>query len=437
MKVIKRIICFLGKLFGLIPFLILLRPRYYTENPKKHTKAIKGGAIITSNHYHLMDFFTIWFAHPWRHQRFFISEAVYQHSFVGFLCKIVDSILVHRERSDMTWMDEAEKTVNKGSIVTIFPEGKIVRNGRIEQFHPAAVYLALRTGKPIIPHYIEPNYFKWKRARIIMGDPIYVKDYIKSDNPTPDEVREMCEILRKKTMELKRKMELYRKYHTRSIIWWHSWFNDFSKAILWLPTKFVFPAKFHYLNGATKKDRKPVGKALVMSKHYWFSDGPILSVHMMSRRIRIVIGKDLYDCRPWLLGHLLCIPYDRKNDTSDPKCFLECINILKAEGCIGIYPEGHIQENTAEGEFHQGAAYFSLMTGSPVLFYLMAKPWKPFHFNHVMIGKTIDPKDLYTPEEMKKKETIAAFNEILRTQFFDLQKEANKYVKKPIKKSKK
>ena len=433
LKFLFRVI---AKFTGLPGYWLMMRERYYLENPRKKTRSVKGPAILIANHTHILDYFTMLFAHPFRYQRFLVSEAIYQHPILGFLSKMMGNILVHRERNDVSFMAEAEKTLEKGNCITIFPEGHINHTTKLDTYKPAAVYLSLRTGAPIVPHYIEAHYFKWKRTRVIMGDPIYAKDYIKSDNPTIEEIRNFCELLRSKTNELKRKMSLYRKYKTRNIIYPKSWFLDLVKLTLWLPNKIVFPTKYHYLNGAKYSDRYLKGRSLVVSKHYGFVDPPILCMSYFSRRLRIIVGSDLYDNYPFMLSHLMSIRYDRVSGSSDPKCFLEVINLLKAEGCVGIYPEGHISKISTD-EFHEGAAYFAIMGNAPVYLYYMMKPWKPFRINHVMIDKPILLSDYFTPEELKEKETIAKFTEILKERYFNLKKEGQKYIEKKQKSNKK
>ena len=90
MKFIKAILRFFFIFTGFLPLFLLLRQRYYKDNVKKKSRAIKGKAILISNHTHIMDYFTLLFAHVFRKQRFLVSEAVYAHPFLGFLNSIMD-----------------------------------------------------------------------------------------------------------------------------------------------------------------------------------------------------------------------------------------------------------------------------------------------------------------------------------------------------------
>ena len=90
-----------------------------------------------------------------------------------------------------------------------------------------------------------------------------------------------------------------------------------------------------------------------------------------------------------------------------------------------------------EQEFHDGTAYFAIQGDAPVYFYYMMKPWRPFRINHIMIDKPIYHRDIFTPEELKDKATIAKYTEVLKARYFDLEKEGQKYVKKSQKIAKK
>lgn len=429
MKAIKYIFVFLAKLFGWLPWIIYRRSKVYHEDKWNKERPLKGGAIIISNHLSLMDYFAVLFTFPFRKIRTLISEVVYNHKFVGFLCSMMDNILVHRERSDLSFMADAEKTLKKNGVISIFPEGHLSKDGSVDTFKPSAVYLALRTGAPIVPMYIEPNYSSFKRSRVIVGKKIYLKDYCDEENPSIEKVRELCEMLRKKVLDLKHLMYLYRKMKTYDLINFKSWFLDLCKAVLWLPNFVVFPVKYHYIDGASKKDRQLKGRALIASKHFFFNDGPILCVNYMKRRVRILVTAEFQNSAKWILDHLRTIPYDRTGNGMDTRCFMEVINMLRANGVVAIYPEGHIT-NGELLEIQDGISYFAMQTNTPIHFYWMMNPWKPFRRNHIMVSKTIYPSDYFSPEEMKKKENVAVLHEKVKAAILRMHNEGQQYVRK-------
>ena len=431
----RTILRFFAKLTGFPQFWLYTRPKFYYEDKRDKTRFSRGGAIIISNHTSLIDYFTIAITYPFRKQRVLVSEALYQHRIPSLMSKAMGDIVVHRERSDMSFMAEAEKTIKKNHCVTIFPEGHLMKDGSIDTFKPAAVYLALRTGAPIYPTYIEPHYNTLKRTRVIVGKRIYLSDYCKEKNPSPDVVRELCEMLRKRVLELKRTMFLYRKMKTYNFFNLKAWFFDIVKIILWFPTKIVFPTRFHYVGNASWRTRHIKGRGIIVSKHYSFNDPPILDMHYFTRRIRIIIAEELFNTLPWFFTHLMCIEYRRVSDSSDPKCFMEVINTLRANGVVGIYPEGHITVDKT-GKLFSGAAYFALMSNSPIYIYWMMNPYKYFRINHTMISEPIIPSDYFTLEEMKNKETVNKLNAILADKINELQKLGEKYIRKSKKSQK-
>lgn len=414
------------KVTGVIPFMLYFRLKFYHQFKKDKSRPLKGPAIVIANHTSILDYFTIMFTFPFRKIRTLVSEALYSHPVPGTMSKIMDDIVIHRERSDLSFMAKAEQVLKKKQVISIFPEGHLVRNGKLDSFKPAVVYLALRSGAPIVPVYIDAHYNSWKRTRVITGPKIYLRDYCDDTNPNQEKVRELCEFLRNKVNELKSQLNSYRRMNTYNKINFKAWFFDIARISLWLPTKIVFPTKFHYIGGATKKDRKIKDRGLIVSKHYSFMDPPILDIHYFSRRLRIVIAEELYTSNPWFFKHLFCIEYRRIASASDPKCFLEIINTLKANGVVGIYPEGHISKNGI-GEIHNGAAYFAMITNSPIYVYWMAKSFKPFHRNHIMIGKPIYPDQILSKEELKNKENIAVIQGVLNDQISMLENESKKY----------
>lgn len=416
------------KITSIVPTWIVFRYKYYHENKAKKSWPIKGGRIVVANHTSLIDFFTIIFAGYFKYTRTIVSEAIYKNKFLGWLCNLMGCIVVHRERSDMSFISKAEQALQKKQVVSIFPEGHLVKNGSIDTFKPAVVYLALRTGAPIVPCYIDAHYFKFKRTRVIFGEEINLRDYCDEKNPSIEKVKELCEMLQNKVKALKRQMELYQKMHTYEVFSLHHKFLDLGRIVLKSINWIVFPTRHHYVGNASKKDRKIVGRALIVSKHYSFYDPPVLYMSYMSRRIRIIVAEELYEKKPWLFKHLSAIEYRRVTNTNDPRCFLETINTLKANGVVGIYPEGHLTLNCL-GDFQDGAAYFSLTTNSPIHLYLMADPWKPFHHNHIMIGETIYPDKIYSAIEMKNKETIPQYTKIIYDKMLELYNESKKYQK--------
>ena len=417
----------LFKITGWLPGLILFRPKFYCEDRKVKTKHIKGKAIVIANHKNISDFFVIYLTFFFKRVRTLVSELIYQKKLLAFFCKCVGNILVHRERSDLSFMSECEKRLDKGDVICIFPEGRFVKEKDLDTFKPAAVYLALRTNTPIIPVYISHN-GPLSRKRINIGKPIDLTKYCNEKIPSPEKVKQLCEMLRSKVKELGHQIELYEKYKAWNKIDFH-WFvfdslRFFCKISQWL----VFPTKAHYEEGANKKNDKTIkGRAIIVSKHNGLTDPPILTVDYWTRRTRIIIGDDAFNSVK-IVKHLGVIKYNRTKGQNDPKLMIDTRNILKCNGVVGIYPEGKIVKNEI-GEFMNGAAYFAISTNTPIYINIPLKEYKPFHRNHVMIGKKIIPSEIFSEEQLKQKETIVKLTEILHQKFVELYSQLKTYEK--------
>ena len=162
MRIIKKFARIFLKVTGVIPFMVYFRLKFYHQFKSNKSRPLRGGAIVIANHTSILDYFTIMFTFPFRKIRTLVSEALYAHKVPGTMSKFMDDIVIHRERSDLSFMAEAEKALRKKQVISIFPEGHLVRTGKIDTFRPAVVYLALRTGAPIVPVYIDAHYNSWK-----------------------------------------------------------------------------------------------------------------------------------------------------------------------------------------------------------------------------------------------------------------------------------
>ena len=106
-------------------------------------------------------------------------------------------------------MDTAAEIIRKGGLVQIFPEARITDDGTVKPFKHSYIVIAHRANSPIIPIVTDGNYGFTKRASIIVGKPIYVSDYIKTDRRTPtrEELEAVNEIVYSKVVSLRQELE--------------------------------------------------------------------------------------------------------------------------------------------------------------------------------------------------------------------------------------
>ncbi|NMB62033.1 MAG: 1-acyl-sn-glycerol-3-phosphate acyltransferase [Chloroflexi bacterium] len=137
-----------------------------------------GPLLVVGNHFSFIDPAIFVRVAPWPMD--FIGGAQFPHApgIVHFLPKLWGYLPVYRGTGSTYALNEAEKILNKGGIVGIFPEAgswaQILRPAR-----PGAAYLSAKTGAPLLPIGIDgmpevfPSLRKLQKAkvRIRVGKP--------------------------------------------------------------------------------------------------------------------------------------------------------------------------------------------------------------------------------------------------------------------------
>ena len=168
------------KITGFLPWLFCFRTKVYYEDKKVQGRHIKGKAIVMSNHHTVMDVPVMMYVFWGRTLRCLMAELLYEKNiFMTLLIKAMGGIKVERDAHDFSFLDKANKVLNKRGVVEVYPESRIPNKGEEKplEFKPSVVYMALTSGAPIIPVYSDGVYFKKQRARVIIGKPISVQDW--------------------------------------------------------------------------------------------------------------------------------------------------------------------------------------------------------------------------------------------------------------------
>lgn len=187
------------KLTAAIPGFIWLRPRYRYISPAAK-KRIKGGALIVSNHIGLTDPVGLQFAVWYRRQHFITRTDIYNHAkwlFGQFHCIPIDT-----EEFGMEAFRTITEHLKSGKIVTMFPEGHVNDgSGEMQTFKSGMVLIAARAQVPIVPVYVLPKKHFYSRMVFAFGEPVDVCA-ICGKRPGLEQIEEMTELIREKTLEL-------------------------------------------------------------------------------------------------------------------------------------------------------------------------------------------------------------------------------------------
>jgi 1-acyl-sn-glycerol-3-phosphate acyltransferase len=152
-----------------------------------------GAYIITPNHFSEIDPLIIGTA-VWklgRIPRFLAKASLFKIPVVGWLFAKTGQIPVHRESRSGVPLESAERVIEQGQLVVIYPEGTLTRDPDMWPMRgrAGAARLALEHGIPVIPvaHWgtqeVLPRYskklslFPRKTVRIKFGDPVDLSRY--------------------------------------------------------------------------------------------------------------------------------------------------------------------------------------------------------------------------------------------------------------------
>ena len=107
-------------------------------------------------------------------------------------------------------MEDSLNVLEKGGSVAVFPQGRLPVGGKTFGFKPGIVLIALRCNAPVIPVYTDGNYGFFKRARVMIGEKIYISDYTTAtcpDEADSAELKRLAKILEDKVYGLKAELE--------------------------------------------------------------------------------------------------------------------------------------------------------------------------------------------------------------------------------------
>ena len=144
-----------------------------------------GPFIIIANHESFMDFAVLQAACPLRIV-FLMTETYYNPILVRWFFDLMCCIPLNENTPyNIRALRRALEALNQGTVVGIFPEGSISREGVLRDAMPGTLLLAQKTGAPIVPAYIEGTYealprhakfFRKATISVSFGEPLDYHD---------------------------------------------------------------------------------------------------------------------------------------------------------------------------------------------------------------------------------------------------------------------
>lgn len=201
---------FLGfvKLTGYLPAMLFFKPRVIYEDKTLQSKTLPKPCLLVSNHQSLMDFVLYVCVFVRRTIRFQMAEVLFEKGalFARFLFAL-GGIYVNRNRLNMEMMASCIRILDQKGTVGVFPQGRLPVNGQPFPFKSGVVYLALHSDAPIVPVYTNGNYGLFKRATVVIGKPLNIREWCENPNPTQQEIEVLTARLQERVMGLKEQVD--------------------------------------------------------------------------------------------------------------------------------------------------------------------------------------------------------------------------------------
>lgn len=175
------------RIIGLVtgyPFQLLFfkRKTYYVD--KKNTHLFKGGKLIVSNHFGMLDYVLTSFIVFPRKLNVVASEIPFKNKLLKFGMKFFGVIEANRETKNMSFINKCANVLKKGQLVQIYPEGKNSPDGKIYEFKASYTLIAHRANVPIVLVITDGNYGLFKRTNVIISEEIDVSKFMDVNSKT-------------------------------------------------------------------------------------------------------------------------------------------------------------------------------------------------------------------------------------------------------------
>ena len=142
----------------------------------------QGPLIVVANHVNFLDA-PLFYTHlQLRPLAGFAKAEAWGNPVVRLLVKLWGAIPLHRGGADIDALRRALKALESGHILSVAPEGTRSGHGRLQPGHPGIVFLALRSGAPLLPVVHCGGELFWRNLprlrrtdfHIVVGQPFYL-----------------------------------------------------------------------------------------------------------------------------------------------------------------------------------------------------------------------------------------------------------------------
>ena len=136
----------------------------------------KGPFIILSNHRSMGDPFVLGVLYEQGELHFMAKEELFRNPVVRWYITRMHGFPVKRGQGDLSAMRTAMQVLRDGNALGIFPEGTRCLPDLMSTVETGVAFLALRSGAPLLPVYIDGKLRLFRRTDVYVGEPMDVSD---------------------------------------------------------------------------------------------------------------------------------------------------------------------------------------------------------------------------------------------------------------------
>ena len=193
------------KITGFLPAWIFLKPR--VRLAQGANRQLPKSCILVSNHTSLMDFVVYLLVFPFRTIRFLIAEVLYNKSrLMALFLGLIGGIRVDRDAKSFDFVSDAIQVLDQGGSIGVFPQGRLPLKGQEFPFTVSTAFIAMHTSASIVPVYTDGNYGLTKRAGVVIGAPIDVRQLCKEGLEEQEQLVYLTKRIEEKVFALKEEL---------------------------------------------------------------------------------------------------------------------------------------------------------------------------------------------------------------------------------------
>jgi len=192
----------------LLPAAVYFKTKSFYEDDDKKLKRLKGKNIIISNHRSFWDGVVIALKFFTKRMHFLAYDprGKKKKRLLRLLLSAAGAIFVDRQGFDYSFIEKANRRLNKGRPILMFPEQNFMFGYEPAAFSPGYIMLAIKTGAKIVPVVNDFNYGLFKRVHIMVGKPIDLSCY-QNDELNKARLKEINDEVRGKFLMLNNKLK--------------------------------------------------------------------------------------------------------------------------------------------------------------------------------------------------------------------------------------